>query len=152
MNTRLVAVDADGSVLFGGDRCERLLTGFGAGVVSPLADGLVPDRVSRIPELDTVVGCRLLARNEAIVAGASSGAVVQAFLQAAPDLAAGARVVLVLHDGGAPYLDYTDTVLGQVYEGMDVVDTIAQAAVDENQKPTETITINSVSIETYQAQ
>ena len=34
--------------------------------------------------------------------------------------------------GGAPYLDYTDTVLGQVYEGMDVVDTIAQAAVDEN--------------------
>ena len=54
--------------------------------------------------------------------------------------------------GGAPYLDYTDTVLGQVYEGMDVVDTIAQAAVDENQKPTETITINSVSIETYQAQ
>ena len=54
--------------------------------------------------------------------------------------------------GGAPYLDYIDTVLGQVYEGMDVVDTIAQAAVDENQKPTETITINSVSIETYQAQ
>ena len=35
---------------------------------------------------------------------------------------------------------------------MDVVDTIAQAAVDENQKPTETITINSVSIETYQVQ
>ena len=54
--------------------------------------------------------------------------------------------------GGAPYLDYTDTVLGQVYEGMNVVDTIAQVAVDENQKPTETITINSVSIETYQAQ
>ncbi len=38
--------------------------------------------------------------------------------------------------GGAPYLDYTDTVLGQVYEGMDVVDAIGQAAVDENQKPT----------------
>lgn len=52
--------------------------------------------------------------------------------------------------GGAPYLDYTDTVLGQVYEGMDVVDAIGQAAVDENQKPTEAITINSVSIETYQ--
>ena len=52
--------------------------------------------------------------------------------------------------GGAPYLDYTDTVFGQVYEGMDVVDTIAQAAVDENQRPTEDITINSVTIETYQ--
>ena len=32
----------------------------------------------------------------------------------------------------------------------DVVDTIAQVAVDENQKPTEAITIHSVSIETYQ--
>ena len=52
--------------------------------------------------------------------------------------------------GGAPYLDYTDTVFGQVYEGMDVVDAIAQTAVDENQRPTEAITIHSVSIETYQ--
>ena len=52
--------------------------------------------------------------------------------------------------GGAPYLDYTDTVFGQVYEGMEVVDTIAQTGVDENQRPTEAVTINSVSIETYQ--
>ena len=52
--------------------------------------------------------------------------------------------------GGAPYLDYIDTVFGQVYEGMDVVDTIGQATVDENQKPTEDIVINSVTIETYQ--
>ena len=54
--------------------------------------------------------------------------------------------------GGAPYLDYTDTVLGQVYEGMEVVDAMAQAAVDENQRPAEDITIHSVSIETYQPQ
>ena len=52
--------------------------------------------------------------------------------------------------GVADYLDYTDTVFGQVYEGMDIVDTIAQTAVDENQKPTADITINSVSIEIYQ--
>ena len=52
--------------------------------------------------------------------------------------------------GGAPYLDYTDTVLGQVYEGMDVVDAIGQTAVDENQKPREDIIINSVSITQYE--
>ena len=52
--------------------------------------------------------------------------------------------------GGAPYLDYTDTVFGQVYEGMEVVDTIAQTGVDENQRPTEAVTINSVSITKYE--
>lgn len=52
--------------------------------------------------------------------------------------------------GGAPYLDYTDTVFGQVYEGMETVDAIGSAAVDENQVPVEAITINSISIETYQ--
>ena len=52
--------------------------------------------------------------------------------------------------GGAPFLDYTDTVFGQVYEGMDVIDTIGQTGVDENQKPTEDITINSVTIEQYE--
>ena len=52
--------------------------------------------------------------------------------------------------GGAPYLDYTDTVFGQVYEGMEVVDTIAQTGVDEAQRPTEPITINSVSITKYE--
>ena len=52
--------------------------------------------------------------------------------------------------GGAPYLDYTDTVFGQVYEGMEVVDTIAQTGVDEAQRPTEPITINSVTISKYE--
>ena len=51
--------------------------------------------------------------------------------------------------GGAPYLDYTDTVFGQVYSGMDIVDTIAQAAADENGKPAADILINSITISTY---
>jgi peptidyl-prolyl cis-trans isomerase B (cyclophilin B) len=50
--------------------------------------------------------------------------------------------------GGAPYLDYTDTVFGQVYDGMDVVDVIAQTEANEDGKPLADITIRSVSIET----
>ncbi len=53
--------------------------------------------------------------------------------------------------GGLPYLDYTDTVFGQVYEGMDVVDTLAQSEVDENGKPVEDVLLNSVTISTYGA-
>jgi peptidyl-prolyl cis-trans isomerase B (cyclophilin B) len=51
--------------------------------------------------------------------------------------------------GGAPYLDYTDTVFGQVYEGMSVVDTIAQSAADDAGKPLSDITIYHVTIEEY---
>ena len=51
--------------------------------------------------------------------------------------------------GGAPYLDYTDTVFGQIYDGMAVVDSIAQAEVDEALRPTEDITIHSVAITTW---
>ena len=52
--------------------------------------------------------------------------------------------------GGAPYLDYTDTVFGQVYEGMEVVDAIGQVGVDGSQHPTDTITINSVTLGSYE--
>ncbi len=51
--------------------------------------------------------------------------------------------------GGAPYLDYTDTVFGQVYSGMDVVDAIAQAETDEAMAPLEPIVVNRVTITTY---
>ena len=54
--------------------------------------------------------------------------------------------------GGAPFLDYTDTVFGQVYEGMEVVDTIAQTGVNETQEPLEEILIQSVTITTYPEQ
>ena len=59
--------------------------------------------------------------------------------------------------GGLPYLDNTDTVFGQVYQGMDVVDAMAcvETTRDEDGndtwKPTEdaAITIEKVTITTY---
>ena len=62
--------------------------------------------------------------------------------------------------GGLPYLDNTDTVFGQVYQGMDIVD--AMACVDtvkdedgnDTYRPTEeaAITIYHVTITTYAAE
>ena len=59
--------------------------------------------------------------------------------------------------GGLPYLDNTDTVFGQVYQGMDVVDKMACVETEKGEDgsdtwcPTEedTITIESVTISTY---
>ena len=49
--------------------------------------------------------------------------------------------------GGTPWLDLRHTVLGQVFEGMDIVDKIA-AVKTVNDKPSEDVIINSIDIET----
>ena len=48
--------------------------------------------------------------------------------------------------GGAPNLDYRHTVFGQVYEGLDVAFAISFEKTDENEKPKETITIQSIEV------
>lgn len=52
-------------------------------------------------------------------------------------------------DGAYNPSDSGHTVFAQVIDGMDVVDKIAGASVDENSKPTKDITINSVDITEY---
>ena len=48
--------------------------------------------------------------------------------------------------GGTPWLDFRHTVFGFVYEGMDVVDAIANVAVGANDKPVEDVLINSITV------
>ena len=48
--------------------------------------------------------------------------------------------------GGTPWLDYHHTVFGQVYEGMDVVDAIANVKVGRNDKPVEDVKIISIDV------
>jgi N-(2-amino-2-carboxyethyl)-L-glutamate synthase len=111
--TRLVAVDAAGSVIFdeeGGGRRKRLIPGHGAAVRPALYRPGLAHEVVHVSDLDCVVGCRRLVRCEALLAGGSSGALVAAVERIASTIPNGATCVLVLPDRGERYLDtiYSD--------------------------------------------
>ncbi len=101
--TRVVAVDAVGSVLFGGERGRRLLPGFGAGVETELSRRAWFDTLVRVTELDCVVGCRRLLASDEVFAGASSGGVAMALESIAPLMEPGARCAMIFADGGEGY-------------------------------------------------
>ncbi|HET6763927.1 MAG TPA: 2,3-diaminopropionate biosynthesis protein SbnA [Longimicrobiaceae bacterium] len=105
MDTRLVAVDALGSVLFGGPKAERIIPGLGAGLVPAILQPGLADRHLHVTNLDCVVGCRQLALREALLAGGSAGGVYTAFLRHADELPNDATCVLVFCDRGDRYLD-----------------------------------------------
>lgn len=119
LSTRLVAVDAAGSVLFGGEPAPRRLPGLGAGILPALHDHAEPDAIVRVPEPDMIWGCRRLARTEGLLAGASTGAIVAALAGslAADGDALGARIGLLVHDSGVPYLNtvYDDGWVASAY-------------------------------------
>ena len=48
--------------------------------------------------------------------------------------------------GGTPWLDFHHTVFGQVLEGMDVVDQIADVNVDGGDAPLQDVVIQSIDV------
>jgi cysteine synthase A len=108
--TKIVAVDAQGSVIFGQQAAKRLIPGHGAARRPELYSHGLEDLHVHISDAEAVAGCRRLLRTEAIFAGGSSGAVVSAVLKLAPTIPDRSVCVLILPDRGERYLStvYSD--------------------------------------------
>ena len=108
--TKVVAVDAIGSVIFGDKPQPRLLPGHGAAEKSKIHLDRLADDAVLISDWDCVTGCRNLVRREAVLAGASSGGVIAAINKYKSRIKHGAICVAILADRGERYLDtvYSD--------------------------------------------
>jgi 2,3-diaminopropionate biosynthesis protein SbnA len=103
--TKIVAVDAEGSVIFGGVNGTRRFPGLGTGIIPPFGHTRFMDKAIKVADLDMVAGCRLLAAKESILAGPSSGAVIHALKSIVNELPNDSVCVVILHDRGERYMD-----------------------------------------------
>jgi cysteine synthase A len=62
LRTQIVAVDAEGSAIFGGNKEIRRFPGLGAGIVPPFCRTDLIDHIVHVSDSDIVKGCRRLAR------------------------------------------------------------------------------------------
>jgi 2,3-diaminopropionate biosynthesis protein SbnA len=110
LRTRVIAVDAIGSIIFGGPKADRLIPGHGASVRPQLFQEEFADQYVQVSDLDCIIGCRHLLKTESILAGGSSGAIVSALLHDRVKIPESAICVLLLADRGERYLDtvYSD--------------------------------------------
>jgi cystathionine beta-synthase len=108
---QVIAVDVEGSVFTRyfktgapGAAGPYLLEGLGDEFIIGCADFSVVDRMVQVSDRDAFHAARELARTEGILVGGSSGAVVHALRQVAPDLKPGARVAVLFPDSASRYL------------------------------------------------
>lgn len=101
----VVAIDLDGSVIFGAPGGYREIPGIGASRVPEQLSLSEVDSVIYATDWESTLGCRRLVETQGILAGGSSGTVVAAIEKLIPQLKPGACIVTLLPDRGERYLD-----------------------------------------------
>jgi len=101
----VVAVEpAESAVLSGGPSGSHRIEGTGAGFVVPLWMPSIADEIRSISTDEAMTSARLLAREEGIFAGTSTGANVAIALRVAERLGPGRTVATIACDSGMKYL------------------------------------------------
>ena len=104
-NTKIIALEpASAPLISAGQLGSHHVEGIGVGFIPPLLDNRHFDEARAIDEPEARNMARLLAREEGIFAGISSGLNVVGALQQAEELGSGKTVVTVAVDSGLKYL------------------------------------------------
>jgi cystathionine beta-synthase len=101
---QIVGADPEGSIYSAEDVRPYLVEGVGEDFWPETFDPALVDRWIRVSDRDAFLAARRLARAEGILVGGSSGLALHAALQVARELDPSRTVLVVLPDGGRPYL------------------------------------------------
>ncbi|CAL9422693.1 N-(2-amino-2-carboxyethyl)-L-glutamate synthase [Actinosynnema sp. ALI-1.44] len=120
--TRVVAVDAEGSLVTGDRVATRLLSGIGASRRSRFLTADSYDDAVRVSDADSFAVCRMLRADAGLLLGGSSGSVVRACLRDLAGAGPPKAPVCLCADDGRKYLAtfYDDSWLAR-HQLLDVV-------------------------------
>ena len=103
-NIKIVGADPYGSILGGDEVYPYHVEGIGYDFPPDVLDNNLIDEYVKVNDADSLQMARRLIREEGLLIGGSSGTTVWAVLQAAKDLPASAKVVVLLPDSIRNYL------------------------------------------------
>lgn len=121
-NVKIVAVDAEGSAIFGRRPRHRYIPGIGSSIVPELLRYALLDDTVHVSELDTIDACHALLREHQILAGGSSGssyAAIRSYRFSEPN----PTVLFLCADRGTAYM-------GTIYDPAWVAWRVAQQRLE----------------------
>jgi cysteine synthase A len=102
---KVVAVEPEKSpVLSGGEPGPHKIQGIGAGFIPDIYDKSVVDEIIKISDEEAFEMAKLMAKEEGILVGISTGANIAAAIKIAKKVGKGRKIVTVSPDGGEKYI------------------------------------------------
>ncbi|WP_019202905.1 PLP-dependent cysteine synthase family protein [Tsukamurella sp. 1534] len=106
--TRAVAVEPEGSIIFGGPPGLYHQTGAGSPAGFPVGSNIdrsVIDAAHRVSDADAFAGARVVARRTGVLVGGTTGGAIHVALRRLFTFPAESTVVVLCNDAGEKYLD-----------------------------------------------
>jgi cysteine synthase len=104
-SVRIIGVEPEGSIIFGGEDGHYLIQGGGLSFVPSILDRSVIDEGRKVADADAIKAIHELAALEGWMVGGTSGIVVHVLREIAREYGPGKNIVGIIPDGGERYLD-----------------------------------------------